>query len=180
MINNDLFREIGFEDLIKNKINSNELFFYSHPEKKDLRKANVKSIYLGHFHWWDGTKHLKIAKKYGFSPRKEGPLSGNYLDYDNIDEKLCEIHSWLKFIKFGFWRPTDHCCYKIWNNYMTREEAVVQVRKLQYEFPKEYFEDFLNFHNLKEIEFWDLVEKWRNKDIWKKVNNEWKLKNELT
>ena len=39
-------------------------YFFIHILKKDLRKANVKSIYLGHFHWWDGTKHLKIAKKY--------------------------------------------------------------------------------------------------------------------
>ena len=35
------------------------------------------------------------------SNRQEGPLSGNYIDYDNIDEKLCEIHLWLKFIKHG-------------------------------------------------------------------------------
>ena len=34
LINNDLFREIGFDELTKNKVNSNELFFYSHPEKK--------------------------------------------------------------------------------------------------------------------------------------------------
>ena len=33
IINNDLFREIGFDELTKNKVNSNELFFYSHPEK---------------------------------------------------------------------------------------------------------------------------------------------------
>ncbi len=179
LINNDLFREMGFEDLIGDEINKNELFFYEHPKKEELKKANIKSIYLGYYHWWDGTKNYEIAKKYGFTARKNGPLSGNYLDYDNIDERLCEIHIWLKFIKLGFWRPTDQCCYKIWNGYMKREEAVSIVNKLQYEFPKEYFQDFLDFHDISEDEFWEITEKWRNKEIWHKVNNEWRLKNEL-
>lgn len=179
MINNDLFREIGFEELIGDEINQNELFFYKNPEKSVVKKANIKSIYLGHYHWWDGTKNYEVAKKYGFIPRKEGPLSGNYIDYDNIDERLCEIHLWLKFIKLGFWRPTDHVCYKIWNGYMEREEAVEIVNRLQYDFPTEYFQDFLDFHDLKEDEFWDIAEKWRNKEIFHKVNNEWRLKTEL-
>ena len=78
----------------------------------------------------------------GFRRRKEGPLSGNYLDYDNIDEKLCEINIWLKYIKFGFWRPTDQTCYHIWNGYLKRGDAVKIVNELQDKFPKEYFEDF--------------------------------------
>jgi N-acetyl sugar amidotransferase len=179
LINNDLFREIGFEELVGDKINKNELFFYDHPKKDVLKKANIRSIYLGYYHWWDGTKNYEIAKQYGFISRKDGPLSGNYLDYDNIDERLCEIHIWLKFIKLGFWRPTDQCCYKIWNGYMKRDEAVEIVNKLQYEFPREYFKDFLDFHDLNEDEFWKIIDKWRNKEIWHKVDNEWRLRNEL-
>jgi len=179
MINNDLFREIGFEELIGDEINKNELFFYQNPEKSIVKKANIKSIYLGHYHSWDGTKNYEISKKYGFVPRKEGPLSGNYIDYDNIDERLCEIHLWFKFIKLGFWRPTDHTCYKIWNGYMSRKKAVEIVNKLQYEFPSEYFHDFLDFHDMAEDEFWEIAEKWRNKEIFHKINNEWRLKKEL-
>ena len=85
---------------------------------------NVKSIYLSYYHKWDGHEHYKIAKKYGFIGRRKGPLSGNILNYDNIDEKLCEIHIWFKMLKFGFWRPTDQSCYQIWNNRMKRDEAV--------------------------------------------------------
>ena len=116
----------------------------------------------------------------GFIPRKEGPLSGNYLDYDNIDEKLCEINIWLKYIKFGFWRPTDQVCYDIWNGYISREEGVEIVNKLQDQFPKEYFENFLEFHNISDKEFWETVDKFRNLDIWEKgSNNEWRLKVKL-
>jgi len=155
------------------------LFFYHHPKKEEFVKRNVKSIYLSYYHRWDGYEHFKLAKKFGFIERKEGPLSGNILSYDNIDEKLCEIHIWFKMLKFGFWRPTDQCCYQIWNKRMSRDEAVDLVLEKQYEFPYEYLREFLEYHEITEKELYDCMEKFRNLDIWHKVNNRWKLKNEI-
>jgi N-acetyl sugar amidotransferase len=180
LINNDLFRETSFEDLIGEEISENELFFYLQPDVEELRRKNIRSIYLGYYHWWDGFKHLQVAKQFGFHPRRKGPLSGNVLDYDNIDEKLCEIHIWFKQLKLGFWRPTDQCCYKIWNGQMTRDEAVGLVREKQYDFPHEYLPEFLEYHELTEDEFWECAERWRNHDLWHKVNNEWRLKDEIS
>lgn len=180
LIDNDLFRESSFDDLLRGRVAENELFFYAAPDKEELRRRKIRSIYLGYYHWWDGYKHLGVAKQFGFQPRQKGPLSGNVLDYDNIDEKLCEIHIWFKFLKFGFWRPTDQCCYHIWNGRMQREEAVELVRTKQYEFPHEYLAEFLEYHQLTESEFRDCEERWRNHDIWHKVNGQWRLKREVS
>jgi hypothetical protein len=179
LINNDLFREVGFDELIDGAVKENELFFYVHPEPEELRRKRIRSIYLGFYHWWDGYKHYQIAKEFGFHGRRLGPLSGNVLAYDNIDEKLCEIHIWFKFLKFGFWRPHDQCCYKIWNGYMSREEAVDSIRKVQYEFPGEYLNEFLEYHQLTESAFWTSAERWRNQDIWHKNGKSWRLKVDL-
>lgn len=180
LINNDLFREDSFDGVIAGKIPDNEQFFYKHPEKTDLKRKNIKSIYLGFFHWWDGFKNYEVARRFGFSGREAGNLSGNVLNYDNIDEKLCEIHIWLKFLKFGFWRPTDQCCYQIWNGRMSREEAVKLVNAKQYEFPKEYYAEFLEYHQLTDAEFWECAERFRNQNIWERRGGEWRLKYELT
>lgn len=179
LINNDLFREVGFNDLLDGAIPDNQLFFYSHPEKAEIERKRIRSIYLGYYHWWDGIKHYHVARRFGFSPRKAGPLPGNVLAYDNIDEKLCEVHLWIKFLKLGFWRPTDQCCYKIWNGYMTRPEAVEAITAVQYD-PPSYLAEFLEYHQLTEGEFMDIAERWRNQDIWHKVNGQWRLKVELT
>lgn len=179
LINNDLFRETSFEALLGSEIPEEHLFFYMHPDIDEFKRRRIRSIYLGYYHWWDGYKHYQIAKKFGFQPRQAGPLSGNVLDYDNIDEKLCEIHIWFKFLKLGFWRPTDQCCYKIWNGHMTREEAVKLVREKQYEFPGEYLGEFLEYHQMTEQEFWDCADRWRNRDIWHQVGNSWRLKHEI-
>jgi N-acetyl sugar amidotransferase len=179
LINNDLFREAGFEEFVRDEIPENELFFYKHPDKEELKRRNIKSIYLGFFHWWDGYKNFEIAQRFGFTGRKKGPLSGNIINYDNIDEKLCEIHNWLKFIKLGFWRPTDEACYQIWNGRLTRKEAVNLVREKQYEFPIEYFPEFCEYHQITYDEFFKIQEAWRNQDIWHRTNGIWRLKDEL-
>ena len=87
---------------------------------------------------------------------------------------------WFKYLKFGFWRSTDQACYDIWNDRLSRSDAVEIVNNLIDEFPEEYFEDFLRFHDISEEEFWEIVDKFRNRDIWKMSGNQWKLKNPLT
>jgi hypothetical protein len=63
---------------------------------------------------------------------------------------------------------------------MTREEAVERVRAVQYEFPIEYLKEYLEYHQLSETEFWECLERWRNKEIWHKLNGQWRLKQEVS
>ena len=173
---NDLIKEKTIDDFLDDDISTRDTFFYRYP---DISDSNIKSIYLGYYDNWEGRQHYELAKSMGFQSRAKGPLSGNYLDYDNIDEKLCEINIWLKYIKFGFWRATDQVCYDIWNNKLSREEAVKIVNNLQDQLPEEYFEDFLRFHSISEKEFWDTVEKFRNPNVWDKSNGKWSIKKKL-
>jgi len=179
LVENDLLRGSEIGDFYNIQEGFQDLYFYQHPHKDMLKKRNVSSIYLGYYHYWDGYMHYQNAKEFGFKGREAGPLSGNILDYDNIDEKLCEINIWFKFLKFGFWRPTDQCCYQIWNGRMSRQEGVELVNAKQYEFPSEYFKEFLEFHEITESQFWDTAERYRNKEIWHKVEGQWSLRTPL-
>lgn len=179
--NNDLIKDKTIDDFLEDDISYRDTFFYRYPEMETVDGKPIKSIYLGYYDFFEGRKHYELSKSMGFKKRQDGPLSGNYIDYDNIDEKLCEINIWLKYIKFGFWRSTDQACYDVWNDKLSREEAVEIVNRLQDEFPKEYFEDFLRFHDITHEEFWETVEKFRNKDIWEKnSDNKWQLKYKLS
>ena len=176
IIKNDLILNRSVKDFYDDIIKPENTYFYKYPQDEDWDKRKIKSIYLGYYHNWNGYEHYLLAKKYGFQSRKLGCLSGNILNYDNIDEKLCEIHIWIKFLKYGFWRPTDQCCYHIWNGRMSREKAIRLVNAKQYEFPAEYYRDFLEFHGITEKQFWKIANKYRNRNIWHKVNGKWKLK----
>lgn len=177
--NSDLIKEKTIADWLDNDVSERDVFFYKYPDYEKLKTAGINSIYLGHYMRWYGRRNYELVSKRGFTGRKEGPLSGNYINYDNIDEKLCEINIWFKYIKFGFWRATDQCCYDIWNDRMSRDEAIQIVNRISDEFPSEYFQDFLRFHMITEEEFWDTVEKFRNKDIWEMKAGEWVLKSPI-
>lgn len=179
LIKNDLIRKRTIEDFYQGAVGASTTVFYRHPEKEELKHRGFQSLYLGYYHNWDGKKHYEVARRYGFQPRARGPLTGNLLDYDNIDEKLCEINIWFKFLKFGFWRPTDQCCYQIWNGRMARPEAVRIVNELQYQFPGDYLDEFLEFNQVTKKEFEDTVERFRNRDIWEKKKGKWRLKVDL-
>ncbi|WP_086480831.1 N-acetyl sugar amidotransferase [Oceanospirillum sanctuarii] len=175
----DLIKEKTIFDWIDNDISERDIFFYKYPDYKKLVDAGIQSIYLGHFVKWDGRANYEFVRERGFISRKKGPLPGNFLDYDNIDEKLCEINIWFKYLKFGFWRPTDQTCYDIWNGRLSRHDAVKIVNQLQDQKPFNDLDDFLNFHMITKEEFDQTVEKFRDKGIWKLVDGEWVLKNKL-
>jgi len=179
LIKNDLIKSKTVEDFYDEIVKPHNTYFYRHPAIEEMKSRKLKSVYLGYYYNWDGKKHYETAKQHGFQGRVRGPLSGNILDYDNIDEKLCEINIWFKFLKFGFWRPTDQCCYQIWNGRMSRAEAVERVNAKQYEFPGEYLKEFLEFHQISDAQFWDTVESYRNREIWHQAKGEWRLKVDL-
>lgn len=175
----DLVKEKTVFDWLDDDVSERDIFFYKYPEAERLEEAGVKSIYLGHFVRWYGRQNYEFVRARGFSGRKAGPLPGNYLDYDNIDEKLCEINIWFKYLKFGFWRATDQTCYDIWNDRLSRTEAVEIVTNLQEEKPFNDLEDFLDFHMISEREFFETVENFRNKEIWEWKEGGWTLKHQL-
>jgi N-acetyl sugar amidotransferase len=179
IIKSDLFGKKTIANFYNDQVTSANTFFYKYPSDDDWQRRKIQSVYIGYFFFWDGFENFILSRKFGFQARRLGSLSGNTLAYDNIDEKQCEINIWFKFLKFGFWRPTDQSCYHIWNRRLSRDAAVEQVNARQYEFPAEYLNDFLRFNSITFDEFWCVVDKFRNRKIWRRVDGEWRLKTSL-
>ena len=59
---------------------------------------------------------------------------------------------------------------------MIKIYLIYLVKKYDTEFPHKYFEDFLEYINLSEKDFFKIIEKFRNKFLWKKIKNKWALK----
>ena len=59
---------------------------------------------------------------------------------------------------------------------MTREEAVKLVKKHDHKLDQRALDDFLNFTGYSDREFWDIVDRWYNREIFEKVNGEWSLR----
>ena len=99
---------------------------YDLPSLKDLKK--IYPVFCSYFFKWNSEKNLKIAKRFGFQTLKKN-AEGTYRNYVGIDEKINRIHQYLKYLKFGYGRATDHACEDIRNNRMTRDKAIKLVKK---------------------------------------------------
>lgn len=148
------------------------------PPSSDKAKS-IFPIFLSYYVPWIGWEHYKVAKRYGFRDlTHEWIREGNIESYDQIDTIGWLMALWLKWPKFGFSRATDIACRWIREGKVTREEAIVLVKNHDHILDQNVLDDFLAFTGYSIREFWDIVERFWNRDIFEKVNGIWKKKPE--
>ncbi|MBU4490832.1 MAG: hypothetical protein KKD69_00005, partial [Euryarchaeota archaeon] len=142
------------------------LILYDFPDElEDL--DTTKTVFLSFYFNWDSEKHLEIAKRYGFRTL-DHPREGTFRNYVGIDEKINRIHQYMKVLKFGYGRATDHACEDIRNGRLAREKAKDLIRRHDLEPLSEYYvQDFIRFIGITEDRFYEVLEEYRNKDIWR-------------
>jgi N-acetyl sugar amidotransferase len=131
-----------------NGITEKELTPYFYPSDEDIERVGVTGIFLGHYFFWDARKQLEVVKQHGFAVKEDGPTEGTYTNYENIDEKLVGLHDYLKFVKYGFGRATDHACIDIRNNRLTREEGLELVKKYDGKYPHYGVNEFIKYSGM--------------------------------
>ena len=67
--------------------------------------------------------------------------------------------------------------HEIRSGHILREEGIALMKKYEGEFPKKYFKEFLEFLDIKENDFWKIVDSWRDPRLWSKSSQgKWKFK----
>lgn len=159
----DLLGQEGIEE--KHLIN------YTYPTDEELARVGVTGLFLGHYIPWDGLSNALIAQASGFESYGR-PVEGAMVDYENLDNNQHGIHDYLKFIKFGFGRATDHACLHIRRGRLTRQDGLDAVRRLDGRFPWSYLgkslEDILAPLGITVDEFVRICDKFTNKKIFKR------------
>jgi hypothetical protein len=89
------------------------------------------------------------------------------------------FHFYMRYIKFGLGRCVDDTAHEIRDGHITREEGVALMKKYEGEFPQKYFQEFLEYLDITQTHFWDVVDSWRSKHLWKKIGNKWELRHPI-
>ena len=154
-----------------------DLNFYRAPKKKEmLNKDIMKTYYFSYFYKWNPQEnYYYCVKNTGFKPNPER-TEGTYSKYASIDDKMDGFHYYMRYIKFGLGRCMEDAAHEIRDGHISREEGIALMKKYEGEFPKKYFREFLNYLNISEKHFWQVVDSWRAKHLWKKTKNGWELK----
>jgi len=164
----DYWRKKGFT--------KKELNIFSPPSIKEIKNSNIERHFWSYYFKWSPQNHFYYsACNTNFKPnylRSEG----TYSKYASLDDKFDGFHFYFAYLKFGIGRATSDACQEIRNNQITREEGVRLVKKYDGEFPKKYYNDFLEFCEISEKEFKKIIEKWRSRKVWSNIKGIWKLK----
>ena len=159
------------------KIRESDLSLYKPIENKQNIDLNMH--YLGYFLKWDPQEMYYYAvENTGFMPNSER-TEGSYSKYSGIDDKMDTLHYFTSFIKFGLGRASYDASQEIRNKKITREEGVSLVKKYDAEAPNKYLEDMLNYMDISNDDFWEIIDKNRSKKLWKKENNSWVLSHQV-
>ena len=159
------------------EVSENDLKPYKYPDCDLIEKSGLKCYYFSYFTKWDMFDNYNYIKdKIDFQLDEENRSSGTFTNFDSLDDKIDDLYYYMQYIKFGFGRCIRDASRFIQNGHLTRDEGLNLVKKFDGEFPKRNYESFLNFLNLSDCEFQDIVDKHRNKEIWRKMNdNSWNL-----
>lgn len=139
-----------------------ELTPYFYPSDEEIERVGITGLFLGSYFFWDAKKQLDIVKSHGFSVKEDGPVEGTYTNYENLDEKMHGLHDYLKFVKYGFGRATDHACIDIRNKRMTREEGLAIVKKYDGKYPSYGISEFMNYSGLSKDEIDSIIDSFTN------------------
>ena len=157
-----------------------ELDVYMRPSFKEIMKKKITRHFWSYYNFWDPQEHFYYASKFtNFKPNPDGRSEGTYSKYASLDDQIDGFHYYFMYLKFGIGRATSDAAHEVRDGHLIREEAVKLVRKYDGEFPKKYFEKFLDYCGISKSTFNKIADSWRASHLWEKNNKKWKLKTKV-
>lgn len=184
------FKGVNIDDIVrwgldrklisKDEFQDSDLTFYRPPPVEALKGRGVHYRWFSYYHKWVPQENYYYASEHtGFQANRDGRSEGTYSKYASLDDRLDGYHYYLAYIKFGIARATSDAAHEVRDGHITREEAVALVHRYDGEFPKQYFKEFLEYLDITEEHFWNVIDMYRPPHLWEKVNGEWKLKHRV-
>ncbi len=153
-----------------------DLYPFMAPKFDDIKKNNTTIHFLGYYLSWDPQENFYYCQEHtGFTPNNERS-EGTYSKYASLDDAIDGFHYYLAFIKFGIGRTTSDTAHEIRDGKITREEGIALVKRYDGEFPRKYFNEFLDFCSISAEEFALVIDSWRAEHLWKKEGSGWTLR----
>lgn len=174
---------MGFaaEDLIsaEDRIYRSDVQSFVYPYDSELEAVGVRGIYLSNYIRWDSkAQHELMIDTYGYEAARQQRTFNTYEDVHCFHS--AGLHDYIKFLKFGYSKVTDHASREIRLRRMTREEGIDMVARYSEVSPAD-LPLFLNWVEMDEQEFLSYVWNRRDPKIWtNQKSGDWQLLDSVT
>lgn len=157
----------------KDEITERELIPWKYPTDDQIEDVGVRGIYISNFFKWEANEHGPLMiEKYGFKESKE-PFERTYRRMSNLDD-IHEngIHDYMKWVKFGYGRATDHTTKDLRAGLISRERAITEVLNRDHIKSKD-LKRWLLYVGWTEAHFDQVADTFRDPLVWWIRNNKW-------
>lgn len=147
--------------------------FLMYPSDAEILDVGLRGIFLSNYFYYDGKVHADIAKsKYGWLEAAQ-EFDRTFRKISNLDDMHENgAHDYLKFIKLGYGRGTDHANYEVREGRMTRDQGIEMVRKYDHVKPRD-IKRWLEYVGMTEQEFDAIADTFRDKRVWRIEDGKW-------
>ena len=157
------FRESDFEAYLPADIN-------------EVKKQGLEFHYLGYFvKWYPQEIYYYSVENSDFKPN-DYRTEGSYSKYSSLDDKIDWLHYYARFVKFGQGRATNDTAQEVRNGDITRDEGVRLIKRFDGEAPEIYQRECLEYMQIDQKRFDEIVDSFRTEHLWKQTNGVWELK----
>ena len=154
-------------------ITEDDMVHWKYPSDEEIFELGLRGLYLGNYIYWDANEHTKlIIEKYGWELADE-PFERTYRMMSNLDDIYENgAHDWLKFVKFGYGRCTDHASKDIRGGILGRGQAIDLVKRYDPVKPSD-IRHWCDYVGMDPGEFDRIADTFRDPRVWRRENGEW-------
>jgi len=173
-----VYLEGGYEKVLEDAVNDgivseNDLYFFRFPKDEEVQKKNLSFTHWSYYENWDPYTNYLIAKEHCGLEEQNDTNSGTFTNFAQNDQALYSLHAYLMYLKFGFGRATQDAGIEIRRGSMSREQAINLVKLYDNQYPEQFIDIYLDYYQMTQKEFDDVLDKWVNKKLFQKINNRW-------
>jgi imidazoleglycerol phosphate synthase cyclase subunit len=158
-------------------ITERDMWAYQYPTDEEIFRVGLRGLHMSNYVKWEANEHTKLVReKYRFETSDE-PFDRTYRLMSNLDD-IHEngVHDYMKYIKFGYGRCTDHATKDVRAGILDRKQAIELVRKYDHVKPSD-LKRWLEYTGFSEKEFDAIADTFRDPRVWSYVNGQWQKKN---
>ena len=170
-----IYLEGGHEKTLQSSgLSDAELYFFLFPSNEELNGKELNITHWSYFESWDPYRNYLVAKERCGLQEAPETNSGTFTNFAQNDQALYALHTYMMYLKFGFGRGTQDAGIEIRRGAMTREQAINLFRLYDGHYPEEFIETYLDYYQMTQQEFDAVLDKWANKELFEKIDGQWK------
>ncbi len=156
------------EDLVsdEDQVFEKDIYQFLYPDNSDLASVGVRGIYLNNYIRWDTkAQHESMIEKYQYETYPQTRTFDSYSDVDSF--VYSDLHDYIKNLKWGYGKVTDHVNREIRLKRLNREQGINLINKYKDLDPK-FNSQFMDWLNISSNSLNFILDQHRNPNIWQR------------